>query len=179
MAKQSNVARYDVDDLPIVALNKNNWNPNFVSSAMMKAIQNNIEQHGFIEPIIVQKHNTAMDKDYVIINGEHRFQIMKDKGEDNIDCIVLDVDDTTAKALSIRLNREHGELFPDATSRLLKDLSPELDFGKLKQLTWMSDGELRAFGEIDTTTNGNNKTTKTTKVKEATCPNCNHTFQLT
>lgn len=178
VAKQL-VKRHLITRADINTINLNDWNPNFVSSSMIKAIENNIDENGFIEPIILQRHNTAMNKDYVIINGEHRYQIMKAKGEDTIDVIVLDVDDEHAKALSIRLNREHGELFPDKTSSLLKSLSPEMDFSYLKQLTWMDDSELRAFGEIDTTNDGNNKTTKTKKVKEATCPNCNHTFQLT
>jgi hypothetical protein len=106
---------------------------------------------------------------------------MKDRKQEKISAIVLDVDDRKAKALTIRLNREHGELFPDKMSLILRDLSPKLDFKQLKEITFLDEDEILSFTEIDTEELKKQVAKRNTKnifKKQVTCPNCNHTFEL-
>lgn len=131
---------YDTVELPIEKISPNNWNPNFVTEDMMNAIIDDIERHGFIGDIVVQKFNKAMGKPYVIINGEHRYEALKRIGIRKIPTIILDIKDKTAKLLTLRLNREHGELMPDKVSTILGDL---VEGENLK-----SEDELGYLGEI-------------------------------
>lgn len=119
----------------------NDWNPNFVNTKMMSAIKDDIQRHGFIGHIVVQKKSDRGKKN-VIINGEHRYMALKELGAKEIPCIILDVDDKIAKLLTLRLNREHGELMPDKVADLLKDIQPDSDMEKLADITAMDQREL-------------------------------------
>lgn len=131
-------------------INKNNWNPNFVPKKIMDSIIDDIKQNGFIGSIIVQRYNKKMQKPYVIINGEHRFDALtKVFKATEIPCTVLDCTDKQAKVLSIRLNREHGELAPDRLASLLQDLNEEDEFENLRQLTAIEDQELKLYLNLD------------------------------
>jgi hypoxanthine phosphoribosyltransferase len=143
----------DVTLLPVDQIKRNNWNPNFLSTAMQRAIRDDIQRNGFIGPIVVQKHNRELDQDYVIINGEHRYDAFLDLNIGNkIPATVLDIDDTTAKVLTLRLNREHGELMPDKVNSLLnrvKDALPEDNQDELFEITGMSEGDIRLISSLD------------------------------
>lgn len=186
MAKQTQQTEtyiHPVVTLDICKINLNNWNPNFVNGHINSAIKDDINQNGFIDPIVVQKHNKKLKKDYVIINGEHRFNIMKNRGAKEISAIVLDVDDKKAKALTIRLNREHGEFFPDKMKLLLKDLSPKMDFSELKGLTFLDQDEIKAYDEINVEEIDKQRSSTKPKVtnkfgKEIECPSCGHKFEI-
>jgi hypoxanthine phosphoribosyltransferase len=151
----------DVTLLPVDQIKRNNWNPNFLSTAMQRAIRDDITRNGFIGPIVVQKHNRELDQDYVIINGEHRYDAFLDLNIGNkIPATVLDIDDTTAKVLTLRLNREHGELMPDKVNSLLnrvKDALPEDNQDELFEITGMSEGDIRLISSLDIAEEGEGK----------------------
>src|SRR5262245_4406811 len=129
-------------------IKKNDWNPNFVSTEMMQAIKDDIQQNGFIGNIVVQKqHSSGMQN--VIINGEHRYEAVKQLGGKTIPAIVLDIDDTHAMALTLRLNREHGELMPDKVLDLLHLIDQSYDLENLKSLTAISERELQVIGNLN------------------------------
>lgn len=182
---QTETVIHPVTKIGIDSINLNDWNPNFVNGHIKSAIKDDINQNGFIDPIVVQKHNKKLKKDNVIINGEHRYKIMKDRGMKEISAIVLDVPDKKAKALTIRLNREHGELYPDKMSLLLKDLSPKLDYSELKEITFLDQDEVLAYTEINTDEidKQRQKLREKPKVKnkfskDITCPKCGHEFEI-
>jgi len=129
-------------------IHKNNYNPNFVSSQIMNAIKDDIQKHGFIGHIAVQKKSSDGTKN-VIINGEHRYEALKQLGQNEIPVIILDVPDETAKLLTLRLNREHGELMPDKVADLLKDLDKDQDMEKLAAITAMDQRELSILMRFD------------------------------
>ena len=146
---------YNTIEIPTNKLTVNNWNPNFVPESMMKAIVDDIQKHGFIGSIVVQKFNKEMNKPNVIVNGEHRFEALRILGKDRVPCIVLDIPDKTAKLLTVRLNREHGELMPDKVSLILNDLvegegleteQEKLEF--LGDITKIPDTELELLTEV-------------------------------
>jgi hypoxanthine phosphoribosyltransferase len=117
---------------------------------MMNAIKDDIQKHGFIGHIVVQKKNSKGIKN-VVINGEHRLEALKQLESQEIPTIVLDVDDKTAKLLTLRLNREHGELMPDKVADLLRDLQPDQDLEALQEITQMDQRELAVVLQFDDT----------------------------
>lgn len=139
----------DITTLSANEIAKNNWNPNYVSEDMMNAIKDDIRKHGFISAIVIQKHNTDMKADNVIINGEHRYDALVQLGVDKIPCHILDIDDRTARLLTLRLNREHGDLMPDKVLSLLESLQNDLDLDVLQELTAMPIQELELLTALD------------------------------
>lgn len=147
-------------------INLNDWNPNFVSSTIMNAIKDDIIKNGFLEVIVLQKHNKKLKKDYVIINGEHRYQALlqlwkdgykliskdsktgKEKKVFGIPSTVIDVNDKTAKALTIRLNREHGDLMPDKVGAIIRDISPNVDIEYINDMLFLPETEILVLTDL-------------------------------
>lgn len=81
-------------------------------------IKNSIEEFGYVEPIIV-------NKDFTIVGGHQRLNVLKDLGYKEADVIVIDIDKNKEKALNVALNKITGEW----------------DFGKLGDLLLELDSE--------------------------------------
>ncbi|MDD4754365.1 MAG: site-specific DNA-methyltransferase, partial [Desulfitobacteriaceae bacterium] len=78
-----------------------------------------METFGYVEPIIWNKRSGQ------IVGGHQRLKILQHQGETEIECVVVDLDETQEKALNITLNKVTGEW--DLPK--LADLISELDNG--------------------------------------------------
>lgn len=147
---EDNDVKYHTEtkELDVKSITKNDWNPNFVTTQMMQAIKDDIQKHGFIGSIVVQKEHSSGMKN-VIINGEHRFDALTQLGATKIPSIVLDVDDKTAMLLTLRLNREHGELMPDRVHELLTQLDNSGDASYLAALSAIPEEEIRMIMNLE------------------------------
>lgn len=144
-----------IQRIPLKDIKENYWNPNFCSAAIQRAIEDDIRKNGFIDPIILQKHNKKTGQDNMIINGEHRFRIFKKIIGDAlvnagtpIPCTIIDCNDKTAMALTIRLNREHGELMPDKIGKIAMELSPKRDLNYLHNVLFLEKDEIHLLTDI-------------------------------
>ena len=88
-----------VQRIPIADLMPDPRNPRNHDARNLDSIQRSLAEHGQVEPLVVQASN------YMVIGGNGRMQAMQTLGWDEADCVVLDVDDTQARRLSITLNR--------------------------------------------------------------------------
>lgn len=94
------------------------FNPNKMSPQEYEALKKSIQEHGFVEPVVVQKSGMR------IIGGHHRVRAIKELAIEagvsipEIPCVVLDIADAAAKRLNLKLQHIHGK--PDA--RLLGEL---------------------------------------------------------
>jgi hypothetical protein len=96
----------------------------------LAAIRASLREHGQVEPLVVQRSSR------VVIGGNGRVAAMRAEGWTEADVVYLDIDDTTARKLSIRLNRtaELAEWDEGVLSRTLIDLAKAdetLDLGGL------------------------------------------------
>lgn len=88
-------------------LKANHYNPNRVMNAEMNLIERSILKTGWIQPILVNRNN-------IIIDGFHRWTLsqcseqLKDKYKGKVPCCVLDVSDTEAMVITVRINRAKG-----------------------------------------------------------------------
>lgn len=82
------------------------------------AIRSSLKQFGQVEPLVVQKSSGK------VIGGNGRLSVMRDEGWDFCDVVYVDVDNMSATALGIALNRsgELGEWDEEVLPRLLSDL---------------------------------------------------------
>jgi ParB-like chromosome segregation protein Spo0J len=84
-------------------------------------LKRSIQEFGYVEPIIFNQ------KTGLIVGGHQRLKVLKDLGHDEVDCVVVDIDETKEKALNIALNKISGEW--DFSK--LKDLLLEIDTGEI------------------------------------------------
>ena len=81
-------------------------------------IKNSIINFGYVEPIII-------NKDFTVIGGHQRLEVLKELNYEKIECIVVDLDKTQEKALNIALNKISGEWNTEKLENLLQELLQE------------------------------------------------------
>lgn len=81
-------------------------------------IKNSITEFGYVTPIIV-------NADMTVISGHQRLKVLKDLEYEEIECIVVDLDKTSEKALNIALNKIQGDWDEEKLESLLKELKTE------------------------------------------------------
>lgn len=110
---------------PIVALEPNPWNPNRMPGALFTKLVKNLEETmkkgKEIPPVVVRPHPTAKDR-FQIIDGFHRYKAFKQLKFTDIGIFVMDVDDQTAKMLTMNLNYLRGDKDPERYTSILSDL---------------------------------------------------------
>ncbi len=84
--------------------------------AEYEKLKRSIEEFGYVEPVIWNKRTG------VVVGGHQRLKVMKDLGFTEVDCVVVDLDESKEKALNIALNKISGEWDNDLLASLLKDL---------------------------------------------------------
>lgn len=80
-------------------------------------LKKSIKTFGYVEPVIWNKRTGS------IVGGHQRFKILKEQGATEVDCVVVDMDESEEKALNIALNKVSG----DWDLPKLADLIGELD----------------------------------------------------
>ena len=103
-----------------------------------------MQEFGYVEPIVWNKRSGN------IVGGHQRYKVLLDMGMSEVDCVVVDLDETKEKALNLALNKIQG----DWDYLKLKDLLQELDTGELDlELTGFDMGEIEElmtqFAPID------------------------------
>lgn len=81
-------------------------------------IKNSIENFGFVSPLVV-------NKDMTVIGGHQRLKVLIELGYTEIECIIVDLDKTSEKALNIALNKIQGDWDEEKLENLLKELKTE------------------------------------------------------
>jgi hypothetical protein len=66
-------------EIPMKSVNPNPWNPNVESKVVFESIKRTIEEKGLVGTIVVRQLWEGVPE-YQIINGEHRWKILKELG---------------------------------------------------------------------------------------------------
>jgi len=77
-------------------------NPNKMTDKQMEGLKATMEKYGYLTPVI-------LNKDFTVIDGEHRARIYKDLGKKTIQAYVLDIKKVDAKVLRQVMNKLKGE----------------------------------------------------------------------
>jgi len=92
-----------------------------------------IDNFGYVTPIIVNGRNNT------VIGGHQRLNVLKSIGYTEIDCVVLDLDETDEKLLNVALNKIDGEWDYGELGELLREMqSADADM----KLTGFSPAEI-------------------------------------
>jgi len=112
----------EIVQIKISLIAPNDYNPNVVPEDTRTKLKAEIAERGMCEPILVRKRGDG----YEIVDGEHRWQICKELGWQEIPCIIQDYDDKEAKIKTLQLNYMRGSAVPIKLAYLIHDLNKEI-----------------------------------------------------
>lgn len=134
--------KLEITNIAINDINPNKWNPNKQTDRQFAAEIESIKSNGFIMPITVRQIGDT----YEIIDGEHRYRALTTMfaqgtgGAGNVDsllknyeipAIILDVDDNTAKKLTVILNETRGRADLGLLANVLSELNNDMELADL------------------------------------------------
>jgi len=142
----------DVRLVPVEQVIANNYNPNNVAKNNMELLRLSIIDNGFCFPIVTI-YDDEMEN-YVIIDGFHRYDILRTMGVKEIPIVVLQHDIKKRMAATVQFNRARGahqvELMGDLVKALVEQgmedddiaehlgMEPE-EVYRLKQITGIAE----------------------------------------
>ncbi len=110
-------------------------NPNEMSKLKMDGLKDTIKRFGFLEPIII-------DKDNVMIDGEHRFRVLKEMGETEIPVIRIDVGNIDRMMIRQTMNKLRGVHNPREDIEDLIKISKEISVQDMSKYLGLEEKNL-------------------------------------
>lgn len=128
-------------------LENNDYNPNKTTQRQQTAIAESLDTYGQLTAVLVRPHPKDSDR-YIIIDGEHRGQELKE--EIYVD-IVHDLNEADAKKLTIIMNETRGEADKIELTGLLAQLNTTFGDDLQTGLPYDKDelSELLQLAEVD------------------------------
>lgn len=111
----------DIQIIEISKLKRAEYNPRkelTPEDPEYQQLKKSIVEFGYVVPVVV-------NKDYTVIGGHQRLKVLIELGYTEIECIVVDLDKTSEKALNIALNKIQGDWDEEKLESLLKELKTE------------------------------------------------------
>lgn len=126
----------EIRKIPVSQINPAAYNPRLdlkPGDPEYEKLKRSIDEFGYVEPCVWNERTGNL------VGGHQRFKILLEKGEQEVLCSVVDLDDEREKALNIALNKISGNW--DLPK--LKDLLEELDTGNIDiELTGFTEDEI-------------------------------------
>lgn len=132
-------------ELDVDSIAPNLYNPNVMTDAEFELLEKNIQEVGFLDPILViPKWGPNGEEYYQIVDGEHRYEAQRMLGFDKIPAVVADpdtFDEKTQKLQTVRMNQIKGKLDTVKFNNLINDLinNHELKFDELAEELGFAD----------------------------------------
>ena len=133
-----------IKQLPISELKPADYNPRKdlkPGDADYEKLKRSLTEFGYVEPVIYN-HTTGH-----VVGGHQRLKVLADLGHTDVDCVVVELDETREKALNVALNKISGDWDESKLALLIADLDAA-DFDA--ELTGFDDDEIQAMiGSLD------------------------------
>lgn len=131
---------FEVKKVKIKDIKLDQTNPNEVSDLKMKGLKETIEKFGFLEPIVINQDNLMVD-------GEHRFRILKEMGETEIPVIKINVKDIDRRIIRQTMNKLRGAHNPRDDIEDLIRISKEVSLQDMSKYLGLEEKNLGDFLE--------------------------------
>ena len=105
-----------VQYIPIASIKPNTYNPNRQSEHEFHLLLKSMRDHGFTQPIIVQKETKE------IVDGEHRWRAAMELGYKEIPVVFVNMTIAQMRIATLSHNRARGQENVELTAELLRDL---------------------------------------------------------
>lgn len=106
----------------VAELNPAAYNPRRISPEKFEALKESIRIGGFMEALVIQKNGMRVIAGHQRLRAVKEISVEDSKQAPDLPCIVLDLSDTEAKKLNIRLNKIRGEFEERLLGELLVDI---------------------------------------------------------
>jgi ParB-like chromosome segregation protein Spo0J len=131
-----------VESVPIDSIVPDPSNPNFMSEEDMERLRFSYRKFGNLQPIIIDERS-------IILDGEHRWRILKSEGLKKIDIIrVPGLNDAQKKLLRQAMNKIHGAHDPIKDAEDFRFMVDNGEVEDLKKLLALDDHELKTYREL-------------------------------
>ena len=108
--------------------------------AEYEKLKRSLEEFGYVEPVIWNARTGH------VVGGHQRLKVLRELGETEIDCVIVDLPDAQEKALNIALNKISNDWDKEKLAELLEDLqSTDIDM----TVTGFDSAELDAVLNLD------------------------------
>lgn len=134
----------NVERVTLESLNEAARNPRQHNEKNLEAIRVSLDRFGQVEPLVVRRANRE------VIGGNGRLGVMRSLGWSEADVVFLDIDQPTADALGIALNRS-GELAEwdyTALSQMLEEIRT-VDAELFDHTGWTGEEYSTLVGEME------------------------------
>ena len=158
--------------LNVNELKPNDYNPNEMTESIFNHLKREYERVGMLQPILINKN-------HIIIDGEHRWKAAKEMGLEEIPVIIVDISDEDAKITTVNMNQIKGELNPVKFAELLKSLESDYNNEQLAELLNMSELEIENYDMLLNLPDFNEEDfNQDEKVYQIKCPHCNQIYDF-
>lgn len=157
----------EVEWVPVGDLRENGWNPNVLPSRKFAHLRKELVRVGFARPIVASRDGS-------IINGEHRWRAAREEGFAEVPVVRLDVDEATAKTISLNLNSIHGEFDRTKLALVLAGLEIDIPKDDLLEILDYTDREMAVL--LDPDIRKGYASGGGGGAEECECPRCGHRF---
>ena len=136
----------EIKQLLLSDLVPNDYNPNVLPEAKLAQLKKTIKEHGYLQFIVARPHPEQEGK-YIIIDGFHRWQAMKDEPEFQTPMPVVVVQENLNKAMvqTINMNLLRGELDRVKVSAMLHELLKDYTIEELESIVGMTSDEIQTI----------------------------------
>lgn len=122
------------------------YNPRAISTRMMTALENSIEEFGMLLPIVV---NTRTNR---VVGGHQRLKAAREKSLPTVPVHLIDLDEYDEKRLNLALNKIEGKWDFQVLEEMLTELSKSdaialSGFSEADLVEIMSDADSGSFNE--------------------------------
>jgi DNA modification methylase len=114
----------EIQKIPIERMNPAPYNPRKdlkPGDPEYEKLTRSIKEFGYVEPVVWNARTGN------IVGGHQRLKVLKDLGETEAFCVVVDLDGQDEKALNVALNNISGEWDELKLAELLEDLQNDID----------------------------------------------------
>lgn len=115
-----------IENYPIENISLNDWNPNKMDEGKFKSLIRSIKERKFLVPIVI-------NKDGVVVDGEHRYLASKECKLENVPVIQVDMTVDEMKLSTLGLNGIRGENVPLEFAKLLQDLNQRYSLEEISE----------------------------------------------
>ncbi|MDY6077486.1 DNA methyltransferase [Mobiluncus sp.] len=133
-----------IKQLPIGELKPAEYNPRkdlTPGDPEYDRLKRSLTEFGYVEPVIFNQTTGR------VVGGHQRLKVLADLGNEAVDCVVVELDETREKALNVALNKISGEWDENKLALLIADLDAS-DFDA--ELTGFDDDEIaQLIGSLD------------------------------
>lgn len=128
-----------VIEIPLSKLKPNEWNPNEMPTKLLNNLASNIEEKGFLQPILVVEDDDGF---YKIIDGEHRYHALRLLDKEKAMCIVVDKNswsEDDQKFQTVFMNQVRGTISKSKLKLLVKELMENYSIDEIAERFGLED----------------------------------------